>query len=79
MIWHDDDHHCVDMGWHADRPLILSRQQPICTAAMTHMCRSHGGDDDDDDGADEDDDDDEADEDICTAAMTHIVGHSYGL
>ena len=52
---HDDDDG-VDMGWHADRALILSRQQPICTAAMTHMCapRHHHDDDDDDD---EDDDD----------------------
>ena len=60
---HDDDDG-VDMGWHADRALILSRQQPICTAAMTHMCapRHHHDDDDDDD---EDDDDIS----ICTAPI----------
>ena len=52
----DHHHHGVDIGWHADRALILSRQQPICTAAMTHMCRSHADDDDDDDEADDDDD-----------------------
>ena len=61
MGWHHHDHHCVDMGWHADRPLILSRQQPICTAAMTHMCRSHADDDDDDEDDDDDDDDDNED------------------
>ena len=56
------DHHGVDMGWHADRALILSRQQPICTAAMTHMCAPlyrHRHDDDDDDEDDDDDDDDD--------------------
>ena len=62
MGWHRHDHHCVDMGWHADRALILSRQQPICTAAMTHMCalrHRHRHDDDGDDDEDDADDDDD--------------------